>query len=83
MQLTPIKANMTELEIQGMRILFSYKTPVASFSPSTGLYYRTEKKWSKTTSRHISTWLVSHEQFHKLSYRPQEFFDNLLQGVKL
>ena len=31
MQLTPIASNMTEVETDEARILFSYRTPVAAF----------------------------------------------------
>ena len=76
MQLNPIKANMTELELNGSTVLFSYKTPVAVITH--GNAYRTSKKWSVTTSRHINQWLreiVAEE-------KPQEYFDNLIAGVK-
>ena len=85
MTLTPIKANMTELEIDGMRILFSYKTPVAVMHTD-GYTYRTDKKWSATTSRHINQWISSNGLFGAL-FAKQEFFDtlcnNLLQEAKL
>jgi hypothetical protein len=70
MKLKPIAANMTELclSIPGMRgdtrILFSYETPVAAMNLSPEWHakngngcIRTDKKWSNTTSRHISKWL--------------------------
>ena len=31
MQLTPIASNMTEIETDDARILFSYRTPVAAY----------------------------------------------------
>lgn len=58
MKLRPLKANMTELEIKGKRVLFSYETPVAYQNlDSVGNYYKTIKKWSNTTTRHINQWL--------------------------
>lgn len=68
-------SNQTELEIKGARVLFSYSTPVAC--ESVGKRYRTDKFWSKTTSRHINQWLegASAESV------PQSFFENLLKGV--
>ena len=57
MNLTPIKANMTELSINGLTILFSYKTPVAYIDHNVGIVYTTNKYWSKTTSRHINQWI--------------------------
>jgi len=62
MKLTPIKANMTELEIPcgnnetPIRVLFSYQTPVATYDDVNG-YRRTTKKWSMTTTRHINQWM--------------------------
>ncbi len=55
MNLRPIKANMTELEIGDKTILFSYQTPVAYYEH--GSYYVTNKKWSRTTSRHVNAWV--------------------------
>ncbi len=85
MNLNPIKANMNEVEIDGMRVLFSYKTPVAAlvrYSSPTGNgwhQYRTEKKWSRTTSRHITQWNPMGGAY---GIKPQEWFDNLLSEVK-
>jgi hypothetical protein len=57
MKLRPIKANMNEIELlDGKTVLFSYSTPVAYYDTSGG-FYRTSKKWSATTSRHINQWL--------------------------
>ena len=73
MQLRPIASNMTQLDLNnGYQVLFSYQTPVACLSDNG--YYRTSKKWSVTTSRHINKWLdgvLAKEQ-------PQEFFDSLV-----
>lgn len=57
MKLTPIKANMTEVQIGDKRVLFSYKTPVAYYQD--GKAYQTNKKWSQTTTRHINQWFGS------------------------
>lgn len=57
MNLKPIASNMTEIETSGFRILFSYSTPVALKNKETGQYCKTNKFWSRTTSRHISKWL--------------------------
>ena len=72
MHLKPIASNMTQLDLNGYQILFSYQTPVACLSDNG--YYRTSKKWSTTTSRHINKWLdgvLAKEQ-------PQQFFDELV-----
>jgi len=75
MNIKQLGSNQTELEIKGARVLFSYSTPVAC--ESVGKRYRTEKKWSQTTSRHINAWLDGAEA----EIVPQSFFDNLLSGV--
>ena len=56
MQLTPIASNMTEIETDDARILFSYRTPVAAYVFGEG-FVRTDKYWSVTTSRHINKWI--------------------------
>ena len=56
MQLTPIASNMTEIETDDARILFSYRTPVAAYVFGVG-YVKTDKWWSVTTSRHINKWI--------------------------
>ena len=55
MQLTPIASNMTEVETSEARILFSYRTPVASYIFGEG-FVKTEQYWSVTTSKHINKW---------------------------
>lgn len=81
MNLKPLGMNKTEVELEpDHRILFSYRTPVAEtyLSPEGMIYRITEKKWSRTTSKHISSWLPV-DQAEEM---PQEYFDNLLSGVK-
>jgi len=73
MKLNPIASNMTVLTLpSGVDVLFSYKTPVACQTED-GFYYRTEQKWSPTTSRHISKWLAG----ARAEAKPQSFFDGL------
>ena len=73
MKLRQIASNMTQLDLDnGYQVLFSYETPVACLSDNG--YYRTSKKWSVTTSRHINKWLdgvLAKEQ-------PQEFFNQFV-----
>ncbi len=77
MKLLPIASNMTELELSdNIRILFSYKTPVAVYDGQ-GNFYRTSYKWSRTTSKHINKWLDGRTAEQK----PQEYFDNITQGI--
>lgn len=56
MKLTPLGSNRNEVELRnGLKVLFSYKTPVAYKEGYQ--YYKTSTKWSRTTSRHIKQWL--------------------------
>lgn len=43
---------MEIVEVNGSKILFSYETPVAAVKD--GEFYRTNKFYSKTTSRHVN-----------------------------
>jgi hypothetical protein len=50
-------ANMTEVLFSDRTSLFfSYETPVGAYIPNEG-FYITDKKWSRTTSKHINKWL--------------------------
>lgn len=78
MKLTPLGKNLSVLTIGEQtsfhtEILFSYETPVAARTPAGD--FRTEKKWSVTTSRHIGKWLG-----RAGVERPQKFFDDLANG---
>ena len=67
-------ANKTQLTFDnGLQLFYSYATPVASYSPITCEYYRTEKRYSNTTTKHINQWLEGCEAIEK----PQSYFDNL------
>lgn len=68
LKLKPIANNMTEITLpDGKQVLFSYQTPVASWED--GQFYKTDKFWSKTTSRHINKWA------HCAVSKPQTYFD--------
>lgn len=56
MKIRPAGSNMTEVEIDGVTVLVSYSTPVAAFVPGQGVL-RTEKWFSRTTSKHITKWI--------------------------
>ncbi len=74
MKLTPIAANQNEVSFNnGTQIFFSYKTPVAAYLPERG-YVRTERFWSKTTSRHINKWLQGVTNVDEID---QSILDNL------
>ena len=79
MRIRPIAPNQTELTIDGIgRIFFSYQTPVAAWIDSEATYYKTSKKWSVTTSKHINKWLGG----AYAEVQPQEWFDSLLEQCK-
>jgi hypothetical protein len=83
MNLKPLGMNKTELKVNDtLTVLFSYETPVACFMTNLNggrLFYKTAKKWSNTTIRHINSWL---ERPSMTATQPQEYFDNLIAGVK-
>ena len=72
MKLSPIQSNLTELDVGGLLVLFSYETPVAL--RNRGQYYKTDKKWSNTTTRHVNKWLDGAEALPV----EQSYFDELL-----
>lgn len=77
MKLVNLGANMTELVTGNRSILISYETPVALHIEGVG-YIVTNKKWSRTTSKHINRFL-SGSKPHKIE--PQEYFDVLLENA--
>lgn len=82
MNLKPIASNMTELSLaDGTQILFSYQTPVAMLQDNK--FYKTDKKWSVTTSKHIGKWANTfwNVPLSQWENKPQEYFDNLVKGV--
>lgn len=75
MNLKPIKTNLTELTVnENLVVLFSYQTPVAAMTQDG--YIKTEKFWSRTTTRHINYWLPTGG---KVTTKPQEYFDGLVK----
>jgi len=76
-ELHPIKTNLNVLSLPMGDLLFSYKTPVAFYEMNTGNYYKTEYKWSKTTTRHINQWLNERQATDRATEKPQRFFDEL------
>ncbi len=56
-KLKSLGANKTQVELNdGTIVFFSYETPVAA-QLSAGGFVRTETKYSRTTSKHITQWL--------------------------
>ena len=73
LKLRPLGPNQTELELDNMLILFSYKTPVAAWVSGRG-WLRTDTKYSKTTTKHINQWLDAAG-----TVVPQSEIDNLVK----
>lgn len=71
MTIKPLGPNQTQLHTDKGIIFFSYETPVGAVID--GDYFRTSKKWSNTTSRHINNWLNGRNAEEK----EQSFFDSL------
>ena len=77
MKLIHVASNQTELELaSGVTVFFSYKTPVACHIPGEG-YYKTDCRWSRTTSKHIGQFLIRNGAHGQAIERPQSFFDSL------
>jgi hypothetical protein len=83
MKLKQLGSNQTELVLNdGTQVLFSYETPVACLKDA--VLFRTDKKWSQTTSRHINKWTASKEylaDWIQSTHKPQSFFDALILGA--
>lgn len=79
LRINPIASNMTEVKIGDKTILVSYQTPVASIKIHKDSGYieahKTNKNWSRTTTRHINKWLNG---VPSVVSQPQEYFDSLL-----
>ena len=74
MQITPIKSNMTEVVFSnGLTILLSYQTPVAGHY--CGQQFKTSKKWSVTTSKHINQWLAGLGRDNAVELPQHAFWD--------
>jgi len=50
-------SNQTIVEDNGCSVLYSYETPVALIVMPGNRAYKTDRKWSVTTSKHINQWL--------------------------
>tara|TARA_R100000315_G_C5222436_1_gene134068 strand:- start:1084 stop:1311 length:228 start_codon:yes stop_codon:yes gene_type:complete len=71
--LKPIASNMKELIVNGVSILFSYETPVAGWDNEGA--FKTEEKYSKTTTRHVNKYLGGKDIGRTVS---QEYINNLV-----
>lgn len=60
----------------GDRILWSYNTPVAAYIRADKTWYRTDIRWSVTTSMHINRWATV-----DWKEKPQEWFYKLVANI--
>ena len=79
MKITNIASNMTEINLNGAIVLFSYSTPVAAMLPS-GRYIKTATWYSVTTTKHINKWLKG--VLSDVEVVAQDFINNLTNEVK-
>jgi hypothetical protein len=76
MKLKVIGSNQTEVTTKsGDAYLFSYNTLVAA--RTMGGAFKTDKKWSRTTQKHINAWGGKN-----FATKPQEWFDGLSEVVR-
>ena len=73
MKLKTIASNMTELNFNGVSIMFSYDTPVAGWDNQGA--FKTSEHYSTTTSKHINKYLGGSDVGRKVT---QDYIDNLL-----
>ena len=77
LRLRVIQANMTEVMVDNLLILFSYNTAVAYKRLDNGCYYVTKEYFSRTTRNHISLWVE--EDAHKVIRVDQELIESVLE----
>ena len=60
MKIKNVGSNMTEVQLNGCILLYSYDTPVAGKNTDGwhcgNAMFKTDRKWSATTTRHINKW---------------------------
>lgn len=75
MKLNPIGQNRASISLDSERtVFFSYSTCVGAIIR--GQCYRTEKFFSKTTSKHLNNFFKDCENVQE---KPQSFFDDLIK----
>jgi len=76
MKLRQVKSNVTELTIGDTVIMFSYQTPVAGYDDHGA--FRTDRKYSVTTSRQINQYLGGKEVGRTVS---QDYINSLVEAA--
>ncbi len=75
MKLRQIKSNVTELTLDNITIMFSYETPVAGYDDKGA--FRTDTKYSVTTSRQINQYLGGKDVGRTVS---QDYINQLIDA---
>ncbi len=76
MRIQSLGANQTVVTLSsGCQVFFSYETPVAATFD--GISYKTDRKYSNTTTRHINAWLGNGGK--NAIVKPKSYFDLLAQ----
>ena len=75
-------SNTTEVHLQGLILLISYETPVAWYDDTCNVCWVTEKKWSRTTSRHINKFVKQCGGEGLVMEAPQEDLDLLYKNIR-
>ncbi len=74
MRIESLGANQTVVTLSsGCQVFFSYETPVAAIFD--GISYKTDRKYSNTTTRHMNAWLG--DSGKNAIVKPQSYFDLL------
>jgi len=74
MKIRPIASNMTEATVNGITLLYSYETPVAGYDEHGA--FRTDEKFSVTTSKHINKYLGGKDVGRTI---PQAYIEGMVQ----
>lgn len=80
-QLTPLKPNCNMLETESKIVCVSYKTSVAFYDKVTKKYYKTSKKWSNTTNRHIALFFNTLAEMQHSAFNPETIEQEKLDQV--
>jgi len=71
--------SVTIIETTDSIVLFSYSTPVAYFDKLNQKVFQTNKKWSRTTTKHINEfygrYILNHLSAFNPEYLDQEILD--------
>lgn len=73
------RPNFTIINIDDIRLAFSYQTVVAVSLPGHYTWKVCENVWSKTTGKHLN-WIDNGDKASRLSY---ERFEELIDGIKV